>query len=183
MNLRFIMMHCGYVESCQVSVLIFSCAPLGRESFPSYKEAITELALDMYAKYTADHQSTAKSCCKKTQSALPDAKLCASCGREINTCFDWEKFQSYIIDLHGANCDSWGDCEYAKDRDLVWWPFWTDAFIGTPKEEIVLIPENAEIILSIALIEAKPELGAIKDIAHGYHIADWEKFKANIQPT
>lgn len=174
-------MHCGYVESCQVSALIFSCEPLGRSGFSSYKEAITELALDMYAKFTEYHKPQ-DACCKETKKLQPNAKFCSSCRRDLNTNFDWEEFEDYIRNCHSLNTDEWGSSEWAKDRDLVWWPFWTQDFIGTPKEDVLCIPENAEIILSLALAEAKPDLNN-PGLYNSYVKSVWEKYKNNIIPN
>lgn len=195
-KLRFIMMSCGYAESGQTSWLIYQCQFFGRYNYySSYKEAITDLALDLYAKFYDDHLSIyqnrynkeVKDCCRKTLVSNKEAKFCFSCGeRIVDKIFDDNEFMNYVCELHNTTSDSYGDAEETSTRDLTWWPFWGTEFIGTPKEEVICIAENAEIVLLDALVEAKPELKEAAEnvnINHNFFESDWEKFKKDIQPS
>ena len=180
---KFIAMHCGYVESRQVSLLIYSIN--GHPGFNNMAEAITELALDMYSKYYEEYLSIYNrrydlgKCC--TDSLIKDnnSKFCSSCGSVIkNYLFDEEEFVRTIKELHGADSDSYGESERANNRELIWNPFWNKHFLGAPKDSIIYIGENAEYILLEALAEAKPEL----NIEFTNSSPEWKSFKQNRQP-
>jgi hypothetical protein len=47
---KFIAMHCGYVESCKVSMLVYQTD----NKYSEMQTAITDLARDMYNKYYED---------------------------------------------------------------------------------------------------------------------------------
>ena len=185
---RFIAMHCGYVESCKTSLLVYNCEYSGHSGFKTMKDAIIELALDMYHKYYQEvlsiyeHRYTSglEKCCRDALIAKHDANFCSTCGKAIKDKeFDDEGFMGFIRDLHDTDCDSYGEADSANNRALVWYPFWTDAFIGASKKSIIFIPENAESILLYALFEVKPEL---KGKEYTKFFDDWEKFKADEQP-
>lgn len=155
MNIKYIVMHCGYAENSHTSALIYQCQFFGNAGFSSYKEAITKLALDLYNKFRDDYSSISE--------------------EE----FDYEEFQEYVSGLHCTTADSYSEAEHANGNRLNWWPFWTADFIGASKEETIFIGENAEVILLQALLEAKPEL-LDEDQDEGY-LTDWESFKNNNQ--
>lgn len=187
---RFIVMICGYVESSMTSNLIYQCGFFGNPGYTSRKEAITDLALDLYAKFYDDHLSIyenrygrdVKKCCRESLIANKEAKFCSDCGSQIkDKAFDYEQFMEYVIGLHNTTCDSYGDAEWAGGRDLTWWPYWIGDFIGAPKEDVILIAECAEVVLLAALLDAKPELKNEEDeIPFGSD--DWERFKKEDQP-
>lgn len=66
--------------------------------------------------------------------------------------------------------------EWANNRNLKWYPYWTDHFIGASKEEIIHIPEEAEDVLLAALLDAKPELktGELNELLE---CRQWKRFK------
>jgi hypothetical protein len=167
MSLRFIMMHTGYMENASTGCLIYQCGFFGHPGYSTYKEAITELALDMYAKFYDEHLSAYENrygrdvneCCRETLIANKEAKFCFTCGKQIvDKQFDAEQFMRYICKLVGSTYDSYGDAEDTSTRKLAWWPYWIGDFIGAPKEEVIFMAENAEETLLCALLEAKPEL-------------------------
>lgn len=189
MNLRFIVMITGYAENASTSCLIYQCGFFGHPGYASYKGAITNLALDLYAKFynerlsIYEHRySQAKECCTKSLIANKESKFCAECGRKLaDKTFHPEAFMEYIISLNGCTCDSYGDAEYAGDRELTWWPYWITDFVGAPKEEVIVIAENAEAVLLAALLEAKPELKS--PLTNDFELTDWDEFRNNIQPN
>ena len=171
----------GYAEDATTSSLIYQCSFFGKLGYQTCKEAITDLALDLYAKYYDEYISiyenrysnNVKGCCRECVIKNNEAKYCSDCGREIKDReFVYENFMFYVKELHSTTSDSYGDAEYAAGRELNWWPYWTADFIGAPKEEIIFIPENAEVVLLAALLDAKPEL-KIED----FNCSEWEDFK------
>ena len=188
---RFVVMHCGYVENSNTSALIYQCMFFGRSGYLSMKEAITDLALDMYAKfyderlsiYENRYSKDVKKCCRESLIANQNAKFCSECGSQIvDKQFASEEFKDFVTNLHCSTCDSYGEAEGTATREFAWWPYWTSDFIGAPKEDIIYIAENAEVILLAALLEAKPEL-QIDDFAIDYVDSEWEQFKSGTQPT
>ena len=112
------------------------------------------------------------------------SKFCSECGSQIkDKNFVYEDFMEYVSGLHCTTCDSYGDAEYAADRNLTWWPYWIEDFIGTPKEEVICILENAEVVILEALLEAKPELRSEDEDDDLSYAGDWEKFKNEEQPN
>lgn len=122
-------MHLGYAESSTVTPFIFQCRFHGHAGYETHKEAITELALDMYHKYMDCFDN-----------------------------FDEDDFKEYLFEIHSATAGSYGDAEQTTDRDLKWWPFWNADILGAPKEEIIYIGEYGEYILLDALEEALPDI-------------------------
>jgi hypothetical protein len=189
--LRFIVMHCGYVESSATSALIYQCEFFGNPGYTSYKEAITDLALDLYAKFYDDYLSVyenryrkeVKECCRKALIANKEAKFCSECGGQIvDKKFNCDQFMEYVSNLHASTCDSYGEAEWTTTREMTWWPWWSEEFIGAPKEDIIYIGESAESVLLMALLEAKPELQNHED-PRSYDGNDWDSFKNEVQPT
>lgn len=180
-------MTCGYVENAQVSALIYQCQFFDNPGYSTYKEAITDLALDLYAKFYEDFLSAYQNryssndkCCRDVLIADKDAHYCPKCGKRITDKeFNYEEFQSYIVNLHGSTCESYGDAEDAGDRVLTWWPFWINDFIGAPKEEVIHLQEYAELILLAALLDAKPELKNkdSENYMNDYGCEKWEQYK------
>lgn len=181
-----IMMSCGYVENSMTSWLIFSTEDISNVYFETARDAVIQLALDLYAKYEDELSYTrpkSNKCCESNAATNPDALYCLTCGRRLeeNT-FDEIRFMEFVTDLHVRNCDAYGEAEFANDREFMFWPFRGQSIVGAKKNEVVLIPENAEVVIRDALYEVKPEL---KDLSlykdegdRGPHFkTDWEKVK------
>jgi hypothetical protein len=194
MNLRFIVMTTGYVENASTAVLIYQCRFFGRGGFSSYKEAITELATDMYGKFYDDHLSIyenrygrdVKKCCREVLIADKNAKFCSTCGSQISDKeFDAQEFMEYVCGLMNTTCDSYGEAEWTSQKEhMAWWPYWVGEFIGAPKEEVIYMAENAEVTLLAALLEAKPELkNDSADDVNETHWGDWDDFRNERQPS
>lgn len=186
---KFIMMSCGYVESNRTSWLIYQCNFFGDEGFDTAKEAVTELALDLYAKFHDEYLSvyqnrysdSVKECCRKALIANHQAKFCSECGCQLlDEKFNPDEFMEYVTGLHDTTCDSYGDAEGTSTRSpLAWYPWWSHEFLGAKKKEIVFIPESAEHVILCALLEAKPELKEQADQCQ-YEIGEssgWEAIK------
>lgn len=191
-TLRFIMMVNGYVESASTGCLIYSCGFFGHPGYDNYKDAITNLALDLYAKFYDDYLSVYQNrysgsvgdCCRKVLNLDKGAKFCSTCGKQISDKkFDYEKFKDYVCNLTSSTCDNYGDAEDTSTRQLTWWPWWVGDFIGAPKEDVIFIAEQGEVVLLAALLEAKPELKNPGDEETDFSFCEWDKFKRNEQPA
>ncbi len=191
--IKFIAFHTGYAETCSTSMMVYQCGFFGHPGYTSPKEAFVNLALDLFAKFYDDvlsYRIPTNKCCEGASvlgsggsSQLREKyKVCDVCGIPLQERpFSPEDFMSYIRGLHGQTCDSYGDAEDTSTRDpLTWWPFWTNRFIGTPKEEIIFLRENAEWALLDALYYAKPEL-RVGDEGRQLN-KDWEVIKQNKAP-
>lgn len=183
---RFIVMTFGYAYDAAVAPMIYQ---VQRNSwFESMKSAITNLALDLYAKYCEEHKyqryQNVKPCCELNNNK--HAVFCMKCGNRLAPpSFDPDEFMAYVKELRVTTADAYGDVSGGtEERAFAWTPYWTKNFIGAPKEEVIYIAENAERVLLSALLEYKPELLPEKE--HIYWAAmrtDWEKFRAEKQPT
>lgn len=189
---RFIVLHTGYVENNSTACLIYRCEFFGNAGYDNYKDAITDLALDIYAKfydevlstYQNRYASEVRDCCRKTLIANKDAKYCLHCGDKIvDKKFDYEEFKDYVVNLMNATCDSYGNAEITSTRNLTWWPYQSFNIFGAPKEDIIQLSEYGEIFLLLALLDAKPELTSDQDDETSeITFEDWEKFKSGINP-
>ena len=89
---RFIMMSCGFAEEAKTSWLIYQCDFSGHPGFPTDKEAITELALDLYYKFLGDkvQDPGLKTCCIASKTFNSQAKYCSNCGKSLaDKIFEW----------------------------------------------------------------------------------------------
>jgi len=184
---RFVAFSCGYVESSMTSTLVYGTPFLGNRAFATRGEAITELALDLYAKFESDRayaesfQKEASSCCDDALKA--GHTFCPKCGRKVQAeGFDAIGFAEFIVGLHNTDCDSYGDAEGFGDRDPVFWPWSFSELLEADKSEVVYIAENAEHVILAALCDAKPELR--EWVEEDFGARDWEeKFKKDKQPS
>ncbi len=189
---RFIAFSCGYVESSMTSTLVYGTPFLGNKSFATRGEAITELALDLYAKFEDEcPQVAARSCCQRF-STRPDPieeyEYCPKCGRKLRPeGFDVYGFTEFVTELHNKDCDSYGEAEWFNGREPEFWPWSFSEFLTADKSEVIYIAENAEHVLLAALLDAKPDLKkrADQEIKEGdTWSSDWdEKFKKDKQPS
>lgn len=188
---RFIAFSCGYVESSMTSTLVYGTPFLGNKSFTTRGEAITELALDLFAKFQSERPRDAvRQCCKKHASSRDpeEFQYCPQCGRLLDDgTFDVHGFTEFIVELHNKDCDSYGEAEWFEGRDPEFWPWSFGEFIDADKSEVIYIAELAEHVLLAALLDAKPELKkwADEEIKEGdAWSSDWdEKFKKDKQPS
>jgi hypothetical protein len=184
---RFVAFSCGYVESSMTSTLVYGTPFLGNKKFATRGEAITELALDLYAKFVTDRAHVSnlrekpKACCQEAEEQKHN--FCSKCGRPILTDeFDAEAFKEFIVELHNTDCDSYGDAEWFEGRDPEFWPWSFSELLEADKSEVVYIAENAEHVLLAALCDAKPELRQY--VEPDFSERDWEEqFKLDKQPS
>jgi len=184
---RFVAFACGYVESSMTSTLVYGTPFLGGTKFATRGEAITELALDLYAKYTTDRAyinklRTLKKCCDAAKNAKH--KYCPKCGTSLGNTpdFDANDFLEFVVNLHNTDCNDYGEAESFSDRDATFWPWSFSEFLEADKSEVVYVAENAEHVLLAALCDAKPELREF--VEEDYGARDWEEqFKKDKQPS
>lgn len=168
--IKYIVYHTGYVENSSTSLMVYQCQFFGCYGYASAKEAVVDLALDLYSKYIDDvlaYRKPTSKCCETASllgaSSIAEIrekyKVCTKCGVELqDRTFDQDDFCSYLHRLHNSTCDSYGEAEVTSTRDLTWWPYWSSHFIGAPKSEILYIGESAEYVFLSALYSVKPEL-------------------------
>lgn len=181
-----VMMTCGYVESQMTSWLIYNTR--NAIAFESKLTAVRALAMDMYNKYVEDHldgkapHGLVKSCCKAAF-----GRFCSQCGASLEHMrFDECSFQDFVKGLHSTDCDSYGSCDYAGDDVLVFWPWLAqDRILGLSENEVVILCENAEKILTEALYDQLPDLLTVQvkkeldmNAASEHHKTDWQEMKA-----
>lgn len=175
-----IMMTCGYVESGFVSELTFASY---NEGFATAKEAVTELALDMYAKYTEEHVGDVqtKKCCKAAKQKEAGFNFCPKCGSSLFDAdsFDEDVFMEMIVSLHNATNDTYGEMEYANERDFAFRPYGANIFKNGGKD-VVCIPECAEEVLLLALSEAMPDVVEKPSVSISAESA-WDMIKEKAQ--
>lgn len=166
-NYKFIVMTAGYVESAKTAVLVYQCEFFGSAGYSTIETAITDLALDFYHKFYDEHLSVYedrycreyKHCCTESLIYSKGQITCVTCGRELlDKKFDPEEFCEFIHNLYNTDCNSYGEAEYASNHRMNWWPWGIDALIGAPKEEVIVIKEQAELVILNYLFKAKPEL-------------------------
>lgn len=177
---KFIAMHCGYVESCKTSMLVYQTD----NKYSTIQTAITDLARDMFNKYYEDYnlaEHKLKDCCKATSNSNDDAIFCMKCGRRLKyQNFDCIKFMQFITNLHDTDSDSYGESEFANGENLNWNPWTSFTFMKASKKSIIYIVENAEKVLVSALADIMPEL---KIDAQYCNHRDWLLFKQEIHPS
>jgi hypothetical protein len=183
MNTRIIMMKCGYAEETCVSTLIF-CDVSGK-GFSTPKGAVTELALDMYAKYKKElypENKLTKKCCKKAKKSLA-GNYCSICGKYlVEESFNEVEFMGMIDNLHNTDYDSYGLAEYANGRYFKWSPFDfsfddpCDIFANSGKD-VLQIEHSAEGVLLLALSEANSTTVTCADVSSAARL-EWERIKS-----
>lgn len=181
-----IMMSCGFAESNQTSWLMYGTGYFGHPGFKTRAEAVTELALDLYAKYhdevldAYERRYSKKECCREALISNKNANFCPTCGSTIaDRVFDPQEFRDFVIDLHGTTCDSYGAAEWFKDRKPVFWPWSVRDFQEAHKDQVIWIPENAEHVILAALYDVKPELKPVQDDYEIDVSDEWETLKNN----
>ncbi len=189
---RFIAFSCGYVESGMTSTLVYGTPFLGNRVFATRSEAITELALDLYAKFESERPRTAaRSCCQRFSTRpnpIEEYEYCPTCGLKLQPeGFDVYGFVEFIVGLHNKDCNSYGEAEWFQGRDPEFWPWSFGDFLEADKSEVIYIAENAEHVLLAALLDAKPDIKkwADEEIQEGDTWSrDWdEEFKKAKQPS
>ncbi|CAB4196749.1 hypothetical protein UFOVP1290_269 [uncultured Caudovirales phage] len=167
----------GYVESNTTAVLIYTAT----KKIPSSRsEALESLTEHLYKKYLCDKKDNddyvhtykthmAKCCQKAWKNSNRDLNTCPKCGAnynaEIVSEFDISDWQNYLRDLMNSDCDSYGyHYECSDFEDEYGWSPWQHNF-NHQSDEMVIVAEKAEDILTIALAKIHPELksAAIND--------------------
>lgn len=160
--IRAIILTCGYVEDQKTSFMAF----MHPKGFETEEEALVSLANDLKGKYILDNgdpedpdRSSLKECCKKGM--LEKDNFCKSCGGILynsDLSFDVESFTDWIYeDLHGSTCDSYGT-SHMWTNQLEWSPWEITEIFNLKRSQILLVNENAERLLGIALSATLPNV-------------------------
>jgi hypothetical protein len=183
---RFIAFACGYAESCKTSTMVYGTPYFENKSFTTKADAITQLALELYAKFKLENKVFLNKCCLKASKRKD--KFCSKCGKEIYNIreFDVYKFLEFVTNLHNSTCDSYGQAEYFDTLEPQFSPWSFLDFWETDKSETIYIAENAEYVLLAALLESKNNLIELEDsveFVNCIQARDWHIFKEDKQPT
>lgn len=149
-----ISLSCGYCEDGKTSQIIL--ASYG--GFESPGNAVTELALDFYAKF-CDDVVTRPCACPVDRWKGVNINYCPTCGCSMReTKFDPKKFTMYIRELQDSTADSYGDHEFANGRQLVFAPWRLRTLVGIKEGDIIDLKDHSEEIVLCALLEKIPGL-------------------------
>ncbi len=193
-KIQFVAFSCGYVESNRTSWLIYGTPFVGNPGYDTIREAVTELAIDLWSKWESERVGPSTlPCCEKYRN-VDEFERCPKCGRELRDDeFDVYGFLEFVEGLHSTTCDSYGESEYFSNgttvhRQARFWPWSLDEFRDADKEQVVWIAENAEHVLLSALLEARPDLERQADdeckAGDNWRCSDWtESFSKNKQPS
>lgn len=166
---RAIALGFGYVESHHTSWLMYSA----ETRLPSTrKEALCSLAKYLYNRFMANSEDSddynnkykkhMAACCqqawRKRDHDDPPTK-CPTCEARydivVKSSFDVEEWHQYLRETASSDADSYGPY-YENDNVYGWNPFMFEFDI--PQNQMVIVHENAEHILTDALFDVHPEL-------------------------
>lgn len=153
---------CGYVESGQVSWVIFHAED---KTPTSEDEAINSLVEHLWRKYQAElywqfknkYGPRYQKCCWKITN---DIKVCPECKTDLSkplefNLYEWEDM---ICKLHSNTADNYGMDTIVGDFDEPYgWTPWQYDFT-VPPHQMVIIGENAEKIFTQRLAKLHPEV-------------------------
>lgn len=175
----------GYVESNTTSWLIFTieggaCPTTRKEALHTLTEYLYnkfKSDIDYKADFLDDYKSHMARCCKDAWRKMDKDNPLKSCPRcnasyevPYDRSFSVEDWQQWLRELHHSDCDSYGDHDYI-DRKYDWTPWRNDFSI--PQHQMVIVCENAEHILTMALAEIHPELKEeVRDDDYGLFDSD-----------
>ncbi len=167
---KSIVLSFGYVESNTTAWLIYTAE---RKLPSSRKEALESLTEHLYKKYLSDKKDNddynnaskthmARCCQKAWKNSNRDLSICPKCGAnynaEIINEFDIYDWKNYLRDLMNSDSDSYGyHYESGDFEDEYGWSPWQWSF-NSSSDEMVIVAECAEDILTIALAKIHPEL-------------------------
>lgn len=170
---------CGFAEESRCSWLFFRAL----EPFDTGIGALHNLACGLLKQYEEEWQSSVKwkQCCEEfsTRKAERD-RYCPVCRTELKPHFSIEHWQQWLSDKHADTADTWGR-EF--DEACAWdpWPSLQE-IAGTPADEILVLPANAEVSLTMALRgDELPETPGysreIEELWEGIRsgISDWDR--------
>lgn len=147
-----VVLHFGYVESSQVSVMVFE----NRHGHESTKlDAVRGVANWFMRKWLEDHEwgqdEEPEKCCQKARAKKRPPKFCPDCGTptQPKQVFDVESYQGWLLDVQGRTADDFG-WDGGMDDEEPWYPW--GAFRRVMQvDRVVEIVEHAEEVLTYAL--------------------------------
>lgn len=162
----------GYVESNTTAWLIYRAE---YKTPTSRKEALYSFVEYLWSKFSGENDDHAESrlykkerCCidfwyknkyptAENKDTFQKPTVCGTCGKEYD--FTWkfsdDKWEDFLRGIMSSDADSYGDHDEAENP--YGWSPWMYRF-DVPQHEMVIVGENAEVILSQVLFELHPEL-------------------------
>ena len=166
----------GYAESQSTSWLIY------KSDNPVYsktrKEALLSLTEYLWKKYQSEteyaedfvkrYKTNMAQCCQKAWRNDKTLIKCPTCEALYNIEkekeFDITHWQEFLCNIGTSTCDSYGD-HYDIENPHNWCPWQFD--FNVRRREMLVVQENAEHILTLALFELHPELREMSTDEYG----------------
>ena len=146
MRCSLILLTFGYVEDAQVSTLILK-AP---NPYGTAIEGLHNLASALMGEFDKLSDGTSPCCAAfKERRAIKDERWCPVCRHRLDVEWDVEPWKAWLYDLGHKTTVEWpNELEYTTD-----WIPWASAeeVFSTPKDEILVIAEHGEDVLTKAL--------------------------------
>lgn len=179
----------GYVESNTTAWLIYTAE---RKLPSSRKEALESLTEHLWKKYSCEknqrgyrddmYKTHMGRCCQKAwKNSARDLIKCPNCGADYNAPlineFDIIDWKDYLYRIMSSDCDSYGyhyDCGDFEDE--YGWSPWRFNFSTSP-DEMVIINESAEEILTMILARLHPELKSLVNSDDDGYFTDEYNYK------
>jgi hypothetical protein len=177
----------GYIESKNAAWLIYTAErklPLSR------KEALESLTEHLWKKYSFEKNQKehynhiykthmAKCCQKYWKNSHHDLIKCPNCGADYNAQplneFDIIDWKDSLYRIMNSNCDSYGHY-YGDFGDEYGWSPWSFNFSTSP-DEMIIINESAEEVLTMILARLHPELKSFVNSDCGGYFTDEYNYK------
>ena len=147
MRITTIALRFDSYEDTSLSWLICST----QNAFASKDEAMQSLADYFFAKYKRDTKMVFAECCKKN-AKKKDRNFCSDCGADLRKpLFDYDDWKNFLLEMSKA---SFYKIEF--DDDAIWSVF--DFSFDVSKENILVVSEDAEHMITVALFKKYPKL-------------------------
>lgn len=159
----------GYVESNTTSWLIYQAEGKHPSTRKEALHSLVEYLWDKYNKETGESKkhldlfkSNMAKCCRTawnkrdTNNPPTHCPFCeANYNKVIENEFSITEWHEFLTNLHGSCCDNYGEHDW-PENPYGWSPWMYD--FNIPQNQILIIAENAEVILTQALSKIHPEL-------------------------
>lgn len=164
----------GYVEGNTTSWLIFRSEEVLPRTRKAALHSLVEYLWDKFQKEQSEtdnlnknHKWDMAKCCQKAWAKRDDQNPpnnCPTCQASYNVenkkSFSISKWHEYLVNLYSSDCNSYGEHDWAHNPQG--WSPWEFQF-DIPQHQMLIVAENAEHIITLALAELHPELKDICD--------------------
>jgi hypothetical protein len=145
-KVRNLLLYSGYVESNSWAALAFR----NEDGFDSVEEALQHLGkciLEGIKLYHEYNKKPSKDCCSNESNSN---KFCSQCGQSLQKEeIDQETVEVWLQDIHVGNNDSI-PYEFWDILSANGWTLWNNSDVNTDFNNVVVIHEKAEVIISRA---------------------------------